>query len=150
MGNPAGDRFKEADPPRQFEEMRRNRKREYLRFGTVTKSLVACMCIGVSGLGYVWQKNAIYRLGDDIKRREAALSSAQKRNTMLAAQLAHLQSPALLETKCQQYNLGLVAPKENQVVRLYEPGQEWDLQMANAPLPPSLPRELKSKALAKR
>ncbi len=115
--------------------MRHNRKREYLRFGTVAKSLVACVCIAISGLGYVWQKNAIYRLGDEIKRREAALSSAQKRNAMLAAQLAHLQSPAQLEVKCQQYNLGLVAPKESQLVRLYEPGQEWDLQMANAPVP---------------
>lgn len=101
----------------------------------MTKSLVVCVCVAASGLGYVWQKNAIYRLGDEIKRREAALSSAQKRNTMLAAQLAHLESPAELEAKCQQYSLTLVAPKENQVVRLYEPGQEWDLQMANAPLP---------------
>lgn len=131
--------------------MRRNRKRDYLRFGTVTKSLVACVCIAASGLGYVWQKNAIYRLGDEIKRCEAALSSAQKRNTMLAAQLAHLQSPALLEAKSQQYNLGLIAPKESQVVRLYEPGQEWDLQMANAPLPAqSQPREPKARTLAKR
>jgi len=157
VGNPAGDRFKEADPPHQLtgseraDGMRRNRKREYLRFGTVTKSLVICVCIAASGLGYVWQKNSIYRLGDDIKQREAKLSSAQKRNTMLAAQLAHLQSPALLEAKCQQYNLGLVAPKESQVVRLYEPGPEWDLQMANAPLPTQLqPRELKTKTLAKR
>ena len=131
--------------------MRRNRKREYLRFGTVTKSLVACVCIAASGLGYVWQKNAIYRLGDEIKRREAALSSAQKRNTMLVAQLAHLQSPAILETKCQQYNLGLVAPKESQVVRLYEPGQEWDLQMANATFPvPPQPRGTQPRKLAKR
>ena len=112
--------------------MRRNRKREYLRFGTVTKSLVACVCVAISGLGYVWQKNAIYRLGDEIKRREATLSSAQKRNTML-----------------------VVAPKGSQVVRLYEPGQEWDLQMANAPLPtqPQVwPRARSSqpKALAKR
>jgi len=114
--------------------MRRNRKREYLRFGTVTKSLVACGCVAVSGLGYVWQKNSIYRLGDEIKRREAALSSAQKRNTMLAAQLAHWQSPAQLESRCQQYNLNLVAPRESQIVRLYEPGKEWDLQMASAPL----------------
>jgi len=135
--------------------MRRNRKREYLRFGTVTRSLVACVCIAVCGLGYVWQKNAIYRLGDEIKRREAALSSAQKRNTMLAAQLAHLQSPAQLESRCQQYNLSLVAPRESQIVRLYEPGQEWDLQMANAPLPPQPQawppaRSAPSKALAKR
>jgi hypothetical protein len=131
--------------------MKRNRKRESLRFGTVTKSLVVCTCIAVSGLGYVWQKNAIYRLGDDLKRRETTLSSAQKRNTMLAAKLAHLQSPAQLEAKCQEYNLGLIAPKESQVVRLYEPGQEWDLQMANVPVrtqPQS--RNIQPKALAKR
>jgi cell division protein FtsB len=115
--------------------MKRNRKREQLRFGTVTKSLAVCICIAMSGLGYVWQKNTIYRLGDDIKKRETTLSSAQKRNLMLAAQMAHLESPAQLEAQCQQYNLSLVAPKENQVVRLYEPGPEWDLQMANAPLP---------------
>ena len=105
----------------------------------MTKSLVVCTCIAISGLGYVWQKNAIYRLGDEIKKRETALSSAHKRNLMLAAQMAHLESPAQLEAECQQYNLSLVAPKENQVVRLYEPGQEWDMQMANAPLPAQLP-----------
>jgi cell division protein FtsL len=121
--------------------MKRNRKRGPLRFGTVTKSLVVCVCVAVSGLGYVWQKNAIYRLGDDIKKREAALSSGQKRNTMLAAQLAHLESPAELEAKCQQYGLSLVAPKENQVVRLYEPGPEWDVQMANTPLPTQTPAQ---------
>jgi cell division protein FtsB len=121
--------------------MKRNRKREQLRFGTVTKSLAVCICIAISGLGYVWQKNAIYRQGDEIKKREAALSSAQKRNMMLAAQMAHLESPAQLEAECQQYNLSLVAPKENQVVRLYEPGPEWDMQMANAPLPAQLPQQ---------
>jgi len=115
--------------------MKRNRKRESLRLGTVTKSLVVCVCVAISGLGYVWQKNAIYRLGDEIKKRETALSSAQKRNMMFAAQLAHLESPAELEAKCQEYNLSLVAPKETQVVRLYEPGPEWDIQMANAPIP---------------
>ena len=116
--------------------MKRNRKREPLRFGTVTMSLVVCVCVAVSGLCYVWQKNAIYRLGDEIKKRETALSSAQKRNLMLAAKLAQLESPVQLEEICQQYNLSLVAPKENQVVRLYEPGPEWDVQMANAPLAP--------------
>lgn len=125
--------------------MKRNRKREPLRFGTVTKSLFVCICVAISGLGYVWQKNTIYRLGDEIKKREALLSSAQKRNLMLAAQLAHLESPAELETKCQEYNLSLVAPKESQVVRLYEPGPEWDIQMANAPLPPRLPAQQQAK-----
>ena len=133
--------------------MKRNRKREQLRFGTVTKSLVVCICIAMSGLGYVWQKNAIYRLGDEIKKRETALSSAHKRNLMLAAQMAHLESPAQLEAECQQYNLSLVAPKENQLVHLYEPGPEWDMQMANAPLPAQSPAQTlgsQPKTLAKR
>jgi len=133
--------------------MKRNRKREQLRFGTVTKSLAVCICIAISGLGYVWQKNTIYRLGDDIKKRETTLSSAQKRNLMLAAQMAHLESPAQLEAECQQYNLSLVAPKENQVVRLYEPGPEWDMQMANAPLPSQTQQQASGsqlKTLAKR
>ena len=135
VGNPTGGRIQGGRPPGSVFVMKRNRKRESLAFGTVTKSVVVCICVAVSGLSYVWQKNAIYRLGDEIKKREAALSSAQKRTTMLAAQLAHLESPAELETQCQRYNLSLVAPKENQVVRLYEPGPEWDVQMANAPLP---------------
>jgi len=111
----------------------------------VTKSLVICACVAISGVGYVWQKNAIYRLGDEIKKREALLSSAQKRNLMLAAQLAHLESPSELETKCQEYNLSLVAPKESQVVRLYEPGPEWDVQMASTPLPSRLPAQQQAK-----
>ena len=135
VGNPAGGRHQGGRLPGWICMMKRNRKREPLRFGTVTKTLVVCVCVAASGLGYVWQKNAIYRLGDEIKRCEAALSSAQKRNTMLAAQRAHLESPVELEAKCQQYSLSLVSPKESQVVRLYEPGQEWDLQMANTPLP---------------
>ena len=103
----------------------------------MTKSLVICACVAMSGLGYVWQKNAIYRSGDEIRKREAILSSAQKRNLMLTAQLAHLESPAELEARCRACSLSLVAPRESQVVRLYEPGPEWDVQMANnAPVPP--------------
>ncbi len=115
--------------------MRRNRKREPLRFGTVAKTLVTCASIATIGVGYVWQKNQIYRLGDEIKKREAGLLAAQKRNTMLAAQLAQLKSPAWLETRCQQYNLGLTAPRETQMVRLLEPGPEWDARALPAVQP---------------
>ena len=141
VGNPSGSRVQGGRLPGSIYVMKRNRKREPLRFGTVTRSLAVCICVAAAGLCYLWQKNAIYRLGDEIKKREAALSSAQKRNLMLASQLAHLESPAELEVKCQQYNLGLVAPKEGQVLRLPEPGPEWDVQMANAPLPARFPAQ---------
>ena len=125
--------------------MQRNRKREPLQIGTIAKSLLACAAIAACGLGYVWQKTQIYRLGDEIRGRETALVAAQKRNTMLAAQLAQLKSPATLEARCQQYNLGLVAPRENQMVRLLEPGPAWDAQFVNAaqqqlPAAPPQPR----------
>src|SRR5262245_1199452 len=106
--------------------MRRNRKREPLQFGVVAKSLITCASIAAIGVGYVWQKNQIYRLGDEIKKREATMLAAEKRNTMLAAQLAQLKSPGDLERRCQQYNLGLTATREAQMVRLLEPGPEWD------------------------
>jgi cell division protein FtsB len=126
--------------------MKTNRKRAPLRVGTVGKSVLTCVCLAAFGLAYVWQKNHLYRLGDEIKKREAALVAAEKRNTMLAAQLAQLQSPAYLEARCQQYGLGLVAPKEQQMVRLLEPGPEWDVKVvapvtttAKAPAKKSLP-----------
>ena len=97
--------------------------------GTVARSVITCVCVAIVGLAYVWQKNQIYKLGDDLKKREATLAAAEKRNTMLVAQLAQLKSPSLLEVRCQQYNLGLVAPSETQMVRLYEPGPEWDARL---------------------
>ena len=127
--------------------MRRNRKRESLRFGTVARSVVTCACVAAIGLAYVWQKNQIYRLGDELKKREATLAAAEKRNTMLDAQLAQLKSPSLLEARCQQYNLGLVAPRETQMVRLYEPGAEWDVRL----LPVAAPaRNTFTRVVAKR
>ncbi len=106
-----------------------------MRFGNVAKSLFTCLAIATVGVGYVWQKNQIYRIGDEIKKRETALSAAEKRNTMLAAQLAQLKSPVYLETRCQQANLGLVAPKETQTIRLLEPGPEWDARFLPAVQP---------------
>ena len=106
--------------------MKRNRKREPLQFGTVVKTLLICLCVAGIGLAYVKQKNQIYQLGNEIKKREATLASTEKRNVMLAAQLAQYKSPAYLEARCRQYKLDLAPPKEAQMVRLFEPGAEWD------------------------
>ena len=102
--------------------MYRNRKRESLHGGFVARALLACLYFGAVGMGYVWHKNQIYRLGDDIKRREADLAAVDKRTTVLASHLAQLKSPAQLDARNQQYNLGLVTPRDAQIVRLFEPG----------------------------
>ena len=114
--------------------MYRNRKRESLHGGFVARALLACLYFGAVGMGYVWHKNQIYRLGDDIKRREADLAAVDKRTTMLASHLAQLKSPSQLEARNQQYNLGLVTPREVQMVRLVEPGPGAD-RTPLAPLP---------------
>ena len=106
--------------------MYRNRKRESLHGGVVARALLACLYFGAVGIGYVWHKNQIYRLGDDIKRREAELAAVDKRTTVLAAHLAQLKSPAQLEARNQQYNLGLVTPRDAQIVRFLDPGPDWD------------------------
>ena len=108
----------------------------------VAKSLIMCASIAAIGVGYVWQKNQIYRLGDEKLKRERILTAAEKRNTMLAAQLAQLKSPAYLESRCQQYNLGLTAPRETQMVRLLEPGPEWDSRTLPAVQPARNPTKV--------
>ena len=122
-----------------------------MRLGTVAKSLITCMCVAALGLLYVYGKTRINRLGDEIGKREAALAATEKRNTILAAQLAQLKSPGVLEQRCQQYNLGLTAPKDTQVIRLYEPGPEWDMQLVK-PTDPVLAAAARTKtpALAKK
>jgi cell division protein FtsB len=133
--------------------MRRNRKREPLRFGTVARSLLVCGCVAIAGLTYVYQKNQIYRLGDEVKKREATMLAFEKRNALLAAQLAQFKSPAYLEARCQQYSLGLTAPRDTQIVRLPEPGAEWDMavpKMAAAPAGAPAAKQSPAKKAAKK
>ena len=55
--------------------MARNRKYQSaaIRFGPALKAFLLCLLIGGSAVGYVWQKNQIYQLGQQIKLREANL-----------------------------------------------------------------------------
>ena len=72
---------------------------------------------------------------------------------MLAAQQAQWQSPSFLELRCQQCSLGLVSPRETQVVRLYEPGPEWDTKFTPSVLQPQrqpAQRKTTQKVLAQR
>ncbi len=103
--------------------MAKNRKRDAAlhRLLPLTKGLVLCGIVATVGFGYVWQKNSIYRLGDDIKVREQQLDALRKRNDVLSDQIARLTSPGVIEDKCKAWNLGLAVPKESQIVRLPDP-----------------------------
>jgi hypothetical protein len=107
--------------------MSRNRKRGQLRVGTVAKTVFVCVLVAVAGLGYVWETNQSHRLGQEIKAREDYLLKLTRRTETLQTHLAFLETPGQLELRVKQYGLNLVAPAEGQIIRMYEPGAEWDL-----------------------
>lgn len=112
--------------------LQRNRKRDALHARVIAWSLLGCLYAAGVGVGFIWYKNQIHRLGDEIKRREAALAAVEKRNAMLAAQLAHLKSPAVLEARCRTLGVELVAPRPDQLVRLFEPSAAWEARLVRA------------------
>jgi hypothetical protein len=106
--------------------MARNRKSQSaaIRFGPALKAFLLCLLIGGSGVGYVWQKDQIVRLGQQIKTREIRLNVLEKQNEKLEKQLATMRGPQFLEMRIKELNLGLVPPQPGQVWRLTEPSAE--------------------------
>jgi hypothetical protein len=106
--------------------MARNRKSQSaaIRFGPALKAFLLCLLIGGSGVGYVWQKDQIARLGQQIKLREAYLARVEEENEKLRKTLLLMRSPRNLETRNRDLNLGLVAPQPAQIWRMSEPQAE--------------------------
>ena len=104
--------------------MARNRKSQSaaIRFGPALKAFLLCLLIGGSGVGYVWQKEQIETLWQQIRSREQHLRALTDQNEILRKQLANLRSPKFLET--QTSKLGLVLPQAAQILRLAEPVAE--------------------------
>jgi uncharacterized protein HemX len=106
--------------------MAKNRKYQsaVIRFGPALKAFLLCLVIGGAGVGYVWQKNQIYQLDQQIRKRELRLLELESQNQKLKKQLAMMRSPQFLETRIKELNLGLTAPQPSQVWRLNEPVSE--------------------------
>jgi cell division protein FtsB len=103
----------------------RNRKYQSaaIRFGPALKALILCLLIGGSGVGYVWQKNQIYQLGQQIKKREIWLEKLENQNEKLKNQLGTMHTVQYLEKRIRELNLGLAAPQGSMVWRLPEPAR---------------------------
>lgn len=103
--------------------MAKNRKNlpAAIRFGPVVKALLLCLVIGGAAVGYVWQKQQISELGKQILAREKRLNEFQDANKKLRDQLAMLRSPARLEHRARELNLGLGQPLPQNIWRLPEP-----------------------------
>jgi cell division protein FtsB len=100
-----------------------NRKNQSaaIRFGPALKAALLCLLIAGSAIGFVWQKNEIYRLGQQISQREAKLKQLRNDNKRLGDQLAILRSPVMLDQRARELNLGLAPAQPGQVRRLPEP-----------------------------
>ena len=110
--------------------MAKNRKHQSaaIRFGPALKAFLLCLLIGGSGVGYVWQKNQIYDLGQQIRKRELRLTELQNQNEKLRRQLGQMRSPGFLGERIKELNLGLVRPQPSQVWYLEEPTPELNKQ----------------------
>ena len=106
--------------------MAKNRKHQSaaIRFGPALKAFLLCLLIGGTGVGYVWQKNQIYQLGQQIRKREIHLKDLQDQNEKLRRQMAYMKSPPFLEARIKELNLGLVPSQPSQVWYLKEPVPE--------------------------
>jgi len=119
----------------------RNRKYQSAanRFGPALKAFLLCLLIGGSGVGFVWQKDQISQLGQQIKKRELRLGELENQSEKLRKQLAERRSPRFLERRIQELGLGLVPPQQTQVWRLAEP--ERDLPRPERERQYAAPRE---------
>jgi len=103
--------------------MAKNRKHQSaaIRFGPALKAFLLCALIGGSGVGYVWQKSQINELGQQISKRERSLAQLHDQNKKLRDQMAMLRSPAKIDQRVRELNLGLVQPLASQIWRVTEP-----------------------------
>ena len=92
-----------------------------IRFGPALKAAFLCLLIAGSAIGYVWQKNEIYRLSQRIRQSELRLKQMADRNEKLRVKLADLRSPMMLDQRARELNLGLAPAQPMQVWRLPEP-----------------------------
>jgi cell division protein FtsB len=120
--------------------MAKNRKNQAaaIRFGPALKASFLCLLIGGAAVGYVWQKNEIYRLGQQIRQRETKLVQLQNDNKRLGDQISILHSPVMIDRRAKELNLGLAPATPMQVVRLAEtpvaPEKNRSRQFAQRPV----------------
>jgi hypothetical protein len=100
--------------------MARNRKSQSaeLRFGPALKALLICFFIGGAGIGYVYQKDLLNKLGDEKLKREESLNKLRVDNHEKGQNLWKLKSQRVLEQRVEELGLNLRLPSPSQIVVL--------------------------------
>jgi hypothetical protein len=84
------------------------------------KAALICALLGVSAIGYVYQKNQLFELGKQIQAREKRLAELRDSNAKLQKQLLTMRSAPQLEKRVRELNLGLVQPEQSQILTIIE------------------------------
>jgi len=115
--------------------MARNKKNESgFRIGPAVTALALLALLVPPGIGYVWFKDQIDVLGDQVKKQEIVLAELERENRVRRDQLAILCLPDALDKQVKKMNLGLGPPAQAQVIRLTE-------SPVNTPVPPAIQRQ---------
>ena len=100
--------------------MNRKTGKTAVRFGPALKAVLICLVTCSLGLGYVWQKQQINTLGEQIKDNEINLEELRRENKRRGDRLSFLMSPQQLDARLRQLNLDLEVPRPEQIVVLVE------------------------------
>ena len=95
-----------------------------MRPGTVVRAFLLCAAIIGAGLGYVWQKNLIYELGQQRLAKELTLRQLRDATEKLRHLYQGMLLPKALEERARELKLGLGPAQPTQILRLTEPAAE--------------------------
>jgi cell division protein FtsL len=99
----------------------KQRRKTALKAKNVILSIAICTAVCLAGVGYIWAKSQLYGLGREIKRLETKLDELKRTNALMHQAYAAMSSPRELDAAVRRLNLGLAAPRPDQIVRMREP-----------------------------
>ncbi|MGY8653857.1 MAG: hypothetical protein ACKVJX_09565 [Verrucomicrobiia bacterium] len=91
-----------------------------VEIGHALKVFCFCLFVGAASVGYLYQKNQLEKLGNEISDKELRLNQLKQENADDQEELAWRQTHRYLDKRVQQLGLGLVEPREEQILRLEE------------------------------
>lgn len=89
--------------------------------GGIAMVAAFCLLAGGAGVGYLWQKNQIHKLGQNIRVYEGRLEELRRHHRMLDQTVTAMCSWKELEERVRRMRLEIGPPQESQIVRLREP-----------------------------
>jgi cell division protein FtsB len=86
--------------------------------GSLILALALCLFFCGAGIGYVWHCNRNEQLGRDIRARAQQLQQLRAENLVLDGVVDRLRTPEAIEAGAKRWNLGLVMPQPQQILRI--------------------------------